>query len=118
MSLKIGPYELEKGALVPYEEKGVTDQESDTDGDGGIVVHERPWDVKFIRAVCRCTTDEARVIEGYLRHGVRYKAIPFEIVDGFGTTRLVRFWDDKVIKKHLGNDRVELDLLFREEVSV
>lgn len=116
MSFRIGPYTLEKGALLPYEERSSTEQGHSVDGDGGVIVHEYPYDEFYIRAVVKCSVTEANTIEGYLRNGVRYKAIPFQIEDGFGTTRLVRFWDDRVIKKHLGADRVELDLLFREEV--
>lgn len=116
MSLKIGPYELVKGALLPYDERGVTRQGYDVDGDGGVVVHDYPYDEFFIRAVVKCSVQEAATLEGYLRHGVRYRAVPLEIRDGFGTTRLVRFWDNEVHRKHLGADRVELDLLFRVEV--
>lgn len=117
MSLKIGPYKLTKGALLPYDEKSSTTQKESIDGNGGVVVHERSYKEKFIRAKCKCSVAEARTLEGYLTNGVRYKAIAFELVDGFGTTRLVRFWDKDVHRKHLGGDRVELDLLFREEVA-
>lgn len=117
MSLKIGPYLVTKGALLPYEERGETDQDVDITSDGGVVVHERPFDTEYIRAVIKCQLDEARVISGYLRNGVRYRAIPFTIVDGFGTSRLVRFWDRRVRSRHLGANRVELDLLFRQEVT-
>ena len=115
MSLTIGPYVIEKGALLPYDEYTDTDQTSDKDGDGGIVVHRVPYREKFIRAVCKCSVDEARALEGFLTDGMQYKAITFVLVDGLGSERLVRFWDDRVRRKHLGGNRVELDLLFREE---
>ena len=117
MSLTIGPYVVTKGALLPYEERGETGQTADIDGDGGVVVHEQPFDTEYIRAVIKCSVDEARAIGGYLRNGVRYRAIPFTLVDGFGTSCLVRFWDKRVRRKNLGGDRVSLDLLFRIEVA-
>ena len=115
--MQIGPYPVTRGAILPYSAKGSTKQKTSIDGDGGVVAHEVPFGEIFFRAVIHCSHEEGRVIAGYLRNGVRYSAVPFTFVDGFGTSRLVRFWDNDVNENYISGTEVELDLLFREEVA-
>ena len=117
MSLKIGPFTVSRGALIPYNETFETDQTKMKDGDGGAVVVSRPYVNTMIRVTIKVPRDEARMIANYLAHNVKFAGLPLTLVDGLGTTRTVRFWDDKVNKKYLaGGSLVQMNLLFREEV--
>ena len=117
MSLTIGPYTMAKGALLPYEERDTTRQRFDITGDGGVVTHDVGYKEEFVRAIIKCPRDEGRAIAGFLTNGVRFRAMPFILVDGFGRSLTVRFWDKKLYKKYVQGAQVQMDLMFRIEVT-
>ena len=117
MSFQIGPYEVERGALIPYTDETETRQVKQIDGAGGVIVTEVPYKERYIKAVIKTSKQQADLIDGFLTNGVRFASTIFTLVDGFGVSRNVRFWDDKVKRKSIASDIVRMDLLFREEVS-
>lgn len=117
MSLKIGAYTVERGALIPYNDTAETRQVKQVDGDGKVIVTEYPFKERFIRTLIKVPKEQADCIDGFLTNGVRFAGSIFVLVDGFGISRNVRFWDKKVIRKSIASDTVQMDLLFREEVA-
>lgn len=117
MSFKIGPHVVSRGALIPYEDKWRGGQMVQEDGNGGVIVSGKNYNVRFFRAVIRIPRDEALRIGGYLANNVKLTGTIITLVDGFGTTRSVRFWDNEVSMLSIASDLVEMDLLFREEVA-
>lgn len=116
--MEIGPFVVSRGAMVPYNVDFRTPQIANEAMDGAIVVTEKPYNkTRFIRAVIKVPFAEGLQISTFLSSGVRFKAIPFIIKDGFGQTWNVRFWDKRVREKHLAGGPVLLDLLFRVEVD-
>ena len=117
MSFQIGAYVVERGALIPYTDEAGTDQVKQIDGDGKVVVTEALFTTRYIKAVIKVTKEQADAIDGFLTNGVRFAGEIFVLVDGFGTSRNVRFWDKKVQRISIASDSVQMDLLFREEVA-
>jgi len=117
MSFQIGPYVIERGALIPYNDEATSDQVKQIDGNGGVVVTEATFTERFIRAVIKVSKAQADYLDGFLTNGVRFAGEYFTLVDGFGVSRNVRFWDRKVNRKSIASGIVQMDLLFREEVA-
>jgi hypothetical protein len=116
--MTIGPYTVTRGAMVPFTFEATSPQIAVETEDLEVVVAEKTANsVEYIRAVIKEPIDNGMNISNYLKYGVRFKAIPFTVQDDYGTTWLVRFWDRRVKRRHLGGDLVELDLLFRIEVT-
>jgi hypothetical protein len=116
MAFKVGPYTLTRGAIIPFETEGQTDQVVNTDGDGGVIVTEVPYSEQFLKAVIRGTVEEMEAVKGFIETGVRFSAVPFNIVDDWNTTWFVRFWGTKVTKKLIAPGLCEMELLFRKEI--
>jgi hypothetical protein len=117
MSFKIGAYTIERGALIPYTDEATTNQGKQIDGNGGVVITETPYTERYIRAIIKVSTEQADYIDGFLTNGVRFAGEYFTLVDGFGVSRNVRFWDKKVKRKSIASGIVQMDLLFRLEIA-
>jgi hypothetical protein len=115
--LKIGPFELSRGTLVPYTEERATKQTTRIAADGSVTVVDKSYNREtFFRAKVRLPLDEAKRIVGFLSDGVGFARDTFTLEDGFGITHTVRFWDRKIKQRSISADLVELDLLFRREI--
>lgn len=117
MALKIGPYTVTRGALLPYSMSGVTTQSVDEALDGSVVVVDAPYVARIFEATIQVPVNEAEDILGFIVNGARFSAVPFVVVDGYGTARLVRWWGGREIEQRLiASGIVEMTLKFREEV--
>ena len=115
--MKIGPFTLSRGTLLPYTEERKTSQSTRVAPDGSVTVVDQIYTREtFFRAKVRIPKDEADVIVGYLTDGVGFARDTFSLEDGFGVTFTVRFWDRRLRKKTISSNLIELDLLFREEI--
>lgn len=113
--MTIGPYVISRGNLLPYDENLATKQHRAEADDGAVGVID-DWDVQTFRVKITVPRAEALNIRGYLRTGVRYAAIPFTLVDDFGTSWLVRLWDRNIKMRTKATNLVEMVMVFREEV--
>jgi len=116
MSFIIGPYTVTRGATIPYKRKSQTDQNAEIDGDGGVVVTEVPYSVRFIKAKIIGSNEEIEAIKGFIESGVRFRAVPFYITDDWNVTHLVRYWGGEVESDFIAPGICEAELLFRKEV--
>lgn len=115
--MQIGPFTLSRGQIVPATTDYKTPQKTVLAYDGSVTVIDYGFpDEEFIRAKVRLPEDEADKIISFLRNGMGYARTAFSIVDGYGDTHVVRFWDRKIRKRVIASNVVELDLLFRKEV--
>jgi len=116
MSVIIGPYTIARGEILPADRESTTPQEVVVAGDGSVHVSDSNYDEHFIEMTLRDDITQLTNVVNYLRNGVRYRAIPFLVTDGFGTQYLVRYWDKKLRWKHPGAGLIELVLTLRVEV--
>ena len=116
MAFTIGPYTITRGAIIPYETESQTDQSVNIDGDGGVVVTELPYSEQFMKVQIRGTVEEMEAVKGFIETGVRFSAVPFNVIDDWNTTHYVRFWGNKVTKKLIAPGICEMELLFRKEI--
>ena len=115
--MTIGPYVVSRGNLVPYDETVNTRQHRNEADDGTVGIID-DFDVQMFKVKIRVPRAEALNIRGYLRTGVKFAAIPFTLVDDYGSSWQVRFWDRKVLMRTTrGNSLVEMVMTFREEVT-
>jgi hypothetical protein len=114
----IGPFTLSRGALTPYTEERSTRQSTRTAADGSVTVVDQVYAREtFFRAKVRLPKEEADTIVGYLTDGVGFARDTLSLTDAWGIVHTVRFWDRKIKKRVISANLVELDLLFREEVT-
>ena len=114
--MEIGPFTLTRGSLTPYDEEGRTRQNVMEAEDGSIYVHDRTA-TKFIRCKVKLNRTEANAVAGYLENGARYAAEAFTLKDDFNIQWNVRFWGGRVKRRSIASNVVELDLMFRVEVT-
>ena len=116
--MTIGPITVSRGTLTPYVQETKTAQSRFTAGDGSVVTVEQPFEFEeFFRANIRVDRDEGRVIKSFLEGaGAGFARNPFVLIDGFGVSHTVRFWDKRVRTTYIKADLVEMDLLFRKEI--
>ena len=114
--MKIGPYTVSRGTMLPYIEEDRRTATVRTAADGSIVVTEQAFSSEvYFRVKIKVPRGEARDIRGFLR-GVGYARDTFTYEDGFGVAHTVRFMDSKIRRRNIAGGLVELDLLLREEV--
>jgi hypothetical protein len=114
--MEIGPFVLTNGSLIPYDEEGRSRQNVIEAEDGSIYVQDRTA-AKFIRARIKLNRTEANAVAGYLENGVRYAADAFTLKDDFNVQWNVRLWGGKVRRRSIASNVVEMDLMFRVEVT-
>ena len=114
----IGPWEVSEGAVYPADNQAESGQFINEDGDGDIIVNETSYDVEFLQLTINVTRALGENIYGYIRHGVRYAAIPFVYIDDDGISHWVRYWGKRKIKMtKINTGYVQMKLLLRKEVS-
>lgn len=115
--MKIGPYTVSRGSLIPYTVERRASQTRRKAADGSITVVEKPDRTeRYFHTKIKVPRAEANKIADFLETGVGYARDTFTLVDGFGTSFTVRFWDGRVRERFVASNVVELDLLFRREV--
>lgn len=117
MSITFGSYTIERGELLPREDTLESGQSRMVDGDGQVVVIEAPFDEYFFTARVKGSKDEIEDLVAYLRTTARYSASAITVVDGYGVSRSMRLWQDKISRRTVASDLVELSLVLREEVT-
>jgi hypothetical protein len=116
--MKIGPFTLSRGQLLPARYEGTTPQGRIIAADGSPVIVEHPYaKEEFLRVKVKLPKIEADTIAGYLEDGVGFARETTTIEDGYGKTFVVRYWDKRVRRTVVASNVVELDLLFRKEVT-
>jgi len=117
--VQIGPITVSRGTLTPYVQESRTAQTRKIAGDGSVVVTDQPFAFEeFFRARIKVDRDEARVIKSFLEGaGAGFARNTFVLVDGFGVSYTVRFWDRRVRLTYIKADLVQMDLLFRREIA-
>lgn len=114
--MQIGPYVISRGTMVPYGEDDTTSQTRKVAGDGSVTVVDQAFgEESFFRAKIKIPQAEAKTIRNYLL-AVGFARDTFSMIDGFGVTHTVRFWDKRVRRRNIAGGLVEMDLLFREEI--
>lgn len=115
--MKIGPYTVSRGAILPLTETTESEQTQTVMLDGSVAIFD-DWDCELKKVRIRVPRAEALNIRGFLRYGVRYAALPFEIQDDYGNTWWVRYWGgSKIDMETIVSNLVEMNLVFRVEVS-
>ena len=112
--MTIGPYTITTGNLIPYSENVATNQIRQEAADYSTVIVDRPQ-VRFLKGKFKVPRAEADDIERFLTWGVRFAATAFTVVDDFGTSWSVRYWDRVCKKKFVAADVVLMELTFRVE---
>lgn len=116
MAFKIGPYTIARAAILPYATKSQTDQSVNVDGDGGVIVTEMPYVERFMKVKIKGTAEEMEAVKGFIENGVRFSAVPFNVIDDWNTTHFVRFWGSEVSWESNVPGICEMELLFRKEI--
>jgi len=114
--MKIGPYTVTRGMIVPFDEYSNSEQTRLELSDGAVAISD-DWDTEFKKCTIKVSRGEALNIRGFLRRSARYSAEPFEIIDDYGTTWWVRYWDSKINMATAVSNIVEMVMVFRVEVS-
>ena len=115
----IGPITVSRGTLTPYVVEAKAAQSRRVAGDGSVVTVEQPFtSEEFFQAKIRVPRDEAAVIKAFLEGaGAGFSRSTFTLVDGFGVSYTVRYWDRQVRVIYGAGDMAEMDLLFRREIG-
>jgi hypothetical protein len=116
MTVHIGPYTIVRGAIIPYEINSQSEQDAEVDGAGGVVVSERPYAEQFMKAMILGTVEEIAAVRGFIENGVRFRAVPFNFVDDWNNTHLVRYWSGVATQKFIAPGICEMELLLRKEI--
>lgn len=113
--MKIGPYTVTRGQIIPFEEYSNSEQTRLVLSDGSAAVSD-DFDAEFKKVTIKVTRAEALNIRGFIRHAARYAAEAFEIYDDYGASWLVRYWDDRITMGTVASSTVEMVMIFRVEV--
>jgi hypothetical protein len=114
--LIIGPYVVARGSIAPEDLDFEVDDVRQLDGDGRAVVTTVPYVERILNVTVKGTREEIDCIAGYLAYNARFGQNIITIVDGFGVTRSVRVWQNKLPVKHLPGGLASLEVAFREEI--
>lgn len=118
MALTIGPHTVTRGQLVPVKYKSRTLQSVNVAGDGSVAVTGTPITERLFIIRCRLPRADAAKIVAYIEHSLRYRAETCSVTDGYGVTRTMRYWEGDLDATTHGGAITELELTFREEVTV
>ena len=116
MSMTIGPHEVDRGEILPASRDFVTAQRVVVDDGGGVHVAETNYDEQFLKVTLKDTRTAIENVVYFIRNGVRYRAIAFYVIDGFGTSWQVRYWSGKLQPKIVAGNLWQIKLIFRVEV--
>lgn len=116
MSITIGTITITKGDILPRDDEDRSRQSRQVDGDGGVVVHEAAFTEYFFTAKLKATVGEIEVLAAYIKNTLKFSANTVTVVDGYGTSRTMRVWQDKLTRRTVVAGLAEMTLLLREEV--
>lgn len=117
MSITIGTITITKGDLLPRDDEDRSRQSRQVDGDGGVVVQEAAFTEYFFTAKLKATRREIEDLVAYIKSTLKFSANTVTVVDGYGTSRTMRVWQDSIKRRTVVSNIVEITLLFREEVT-
>jgi hypothetical protein len=115
VAVTIGPHTLSSGQLVPAKRRSKSRQQTDTAYDGTVMVSGSQVVDRLFEIRCRVPRVEAEKIDYYIQNSLRYAAETVTVVDAYGVSRIMRYWDDETDYSIGGGGFTELNLLFREE---
>lgn len=118
MAVQIGPHTLTRGELLPAKRKSSTMQSALEAGDGSVRVTGTPLIRRFFTMRLTLPRAEAKRLTDYIENTLRMRAEVVTVVDGFGFSRQMRYWDGDLDWTHRGGAVVDLELVFREEVQL
>jgi hypothetical protein len=116
MALTIGPHVLSRGQLTPVKSKSRSYQTADVAGDGSVAISGSSIVERLYMMRCKIPQAEATTLTRYIENSLRFKAETVQVIDGFGVTRTMRYWDGDLDTSVGGGGFADLDLTFREEV--
>lgn len=116
MSVIFGPYEIERGEILPATREYKSPQKVTVADDGSPHVAESGYDEEYLNATLIDDSGQIENVIYYIRNGVRYSAVAFYVTDGFGVQRQVRFWASRFKPKIVAGSLWELKVKLRVEV--
>ena len=116
--MKIGPFTVTRGSILPYEIWVTTPQSVKKASDGSVTVVEKPYTRElYLKVKIKVDKDEADQIESFITYGASFRRQTWTFQDGYGVDFTVRYWDDEIRKRVIrASNIVELSLLLRVEV--
>ena len=117
MSITIGTITIVKGDLVPRDDEYRSRQSRQVDGDGGVVVQEAAFTEYFFTAKLKASVRDIETLAAYIKNTLKFSANTVTVIDGYGDSRTMRVWQDKLPRRTVVAGIAEMTLLFREEVT-
>lgn len=91
------------------------DQDYEVDSDGNVVVYDETHSNELFDIEFQCDEDTAWNIKKFLLNGMRMRMRTFSITDDFGTTYLVRYWNNSFKKDFVAPDLWKIRVTLRRE---
>ena len=118
MSVTLGPYTFARGEIIPASRQYSSPEEVAKSEDGVVYVAGGNYDEEIIHVKIIDSKSAVDDLIAWIRNGVRYAMNTFSFVDGYGTTRVVRYWGRQTIRQRIiGTEVVEIEIPLRVEVS-